>query len=121
MAGKLVMQFCCDRCGRDWYDAPESEKQHRVLLQLRFIQSVEAGGAADPEQNLKWEQLCGGCRKTVNNLVQALTKDLKHKSPSSPRRGAKENGGGPEAPHHSTPVAVPQAGHASTQVRARPT
>jgi hypothetical protein len=109
MAGKLVMQHKCERCGRVWYADPEDTKlELAVALQLKFVLG------ASVKIEAAWSELCGGCRATVQNLVQGIARDLKHQSSEKPRRRAKKAAGGPEAPSSSTVVPVVPVGRVGT-------
>jgi hypothetical protein len=71
---KTVCQNECERCERTWLTDSEDETPKVIV---RF---VERGARVI---DCSYDVLCESCAKTVANLLKALARDMKKKSPQS--------------------------------------
>jgi hypothetical protein len=109
MPVKQVFQYTCDRCGRVWFD---EKKVDPPSFEANFKDGEEV-------LRLKFESLCGPCKKTCKNVIKNIGKSM---TKPSPERGAskKARGDGPSktsqtptAPS-STPVVRSSSTHRPT-------
>ena len=96
MAKKNVVEVVCERCERTEYVDPD-DYSHIPDLILQFGSKIaevqpppEPVGATPPlrvaETEVKFEDLCSSCKKTVRNLVAQISKKIDW------RRGKSEAG-----------------------------
>lgn len=74
MPKRTVTENECERCTRTWL-TPDSDDTPTVIVRM------EHKGARLID--VSYDVLCDSCTKTVANLLKALARDMKKKSPSS--------------------------------------
>lgn len=93
MARKKRVEVQCDRCERVEY-VDESQADNK---KLHVTLSSELMGK--PIREICYEDLCKVCMRTVLNHLDAISKEIKGKSPDRAKsEGKKEGAGDPPAP-----------------------
>jgi len=87
MSYRPVVEYSCGRCARKWYSDPPKEEQKGPVAPTVAVSYSEPG---EEPIDISFDVLCEGCKNTVKNLVQSISKEIKGKSPARRKGGAKK-------------------------------
>ena len=88
MARKLMAQYACSRCKREWYvDFEEGQK----LPDPPSFSMLMAGLGKAAGIKVEYPELCSSCTKAVVNYATSISKHLRGKSPKRAKKEASED------------------------------
>ena len=98
MPRKLLVQYECDRCTREWFKDYKEGEDPPPAPSLYLKLDEVAGGS---EVIVKFDSLCESCRKTVKGYIEHISKKIKGKSPERKKSKAKKNADDKSSPASS--------------------
>jgi hypothetical protein len=123
---KQVVEVQCARCERvEYRDGPGDKVTELGPGQAHvFLAKVFAEAPGETDLEVKFEELCGPCKRTIRTMLEQIGKRIEGVSPDRSTKkepgATKKKGAKGPSPNGSTPTPPVQTDAASKKPAARP-